>query len=76
MYLLVLHESTSSSRHWSKVVGYRLYSEYSVPTDLKLSANRPDLLRVDAKDHIAHIIDVSVPFENNINKKIAEKRSK
>ena len=55
---------------------YRLYWEYSVPTDLKLSANRPDLLLVDDKERIAYIIDISVPGENNINKKMAEKRSK
>ena len=55
---------------------YRLYWEYSVPTDLKLSANRPDLLLVDDKERIAYIIDISVPGENSINKKMAEKRSK
>ena len=33
---------------------YRLYWEYSVPTDLKLTANRPDLLLVDYKERIAY----------------------
>ena len=50
--------------------------EYSVPTDLKLSANRPDLLLVDDKERITYIIDISVPGEDNINKKMAGKRSK
>ena len=31
---------------------------------------------VDDKERIAYIIDISVPGENNINKKMAEKRSK
>lgn len=55
---------------------YRLYWEYAIPTDLKLSANRPDLLLVDDSSKQAWIIDISVPCDNNVHKKIAEKKTK
>jgi len=55
---------------------YRLYWEYSVPTDLQVGANRPDLLLVDEVRRSAWIVDISIPSDANVTKKFSEKKAK
>ena len=45
-------------------------------TDKKTAHNRPDILFVDKKTRKGLLIDVAVPNDCNINKKIAEKITK
>ena len=50
--------------------------DFTLITDKRIPANRPDITIHDRKNRTAILIDVSVPVENNIVKKTAEKHVK
>ena len=54
----------------------RLLWEFAVPTDLPISANRPDLIVINDAEKTCLLIDVSVPLDSNIVSKFAEKKLK
>jgi len=52
--------------------GWKLMWEFTVPTDLPLKHNRPDIIVINQEE--ALLVDVSVPLDHNIAKKAARKR--
>ena len=50
--------------------------DFTLITDKKIPANRPDITIHDRKNRKATLIDVSVPIDNNIVRKTAEKHVK
>ena len=50
--------------------------DFTLITDKRIPANRPDITIHDRKNRTALLIDVSVPVDNNIIKKTAEKHVK
>ena len=53
--------------------GCSLLWEFGIPTDLPISANRTDIVVVTYKEVL--LVDISVPLDDNIDRKVAEKKS-
>jgi len=51
----------------------RIMWELGIPTDLDISNDRPDIVFVDDSDHVAYLIDISVPLDQNVRTKYQSK---
>jgi len=60
--------------HVTQAGDLRLYWEVSIPTDIRVQANRPDIIIRTSK--CALLLDVSVPLDINVTAKIQEKKTK
>ena len=54
----------------------KLYWDREIRTDIKMTANRPDIVIYDKTKKEACLIDISVPLANNINKTYTTKINK
>jgi len=56
--------------------GKKIYWEMPISTDLRIAANRPDIVIIDYTENRVYIVDISVPLGINVASKNAEKRLK
>jgi hypothetical protein len=52
---------------------YKLYWDREVRTDIRVSANRPDILLYDKENKEVDLIDIAVPLSDNIQNVYAQK---
>jgi hypothetical protein len=55
---------------------YKLYWNIEVRTDIRVSANRPDILLYDKENNETDLIDIAVPLSHNIQNMYAQKINK
>lgn len=53
--------------------GIKIYWDISIITDKHKACNRPDVMIVDQHQKIAYLVDISISFNNNMQKPFQEK---
>ena len=55
---------------------YKLYWDFTIYTDKTIPHNRPDMVLLDKKQDIVHLMDISVPADANVDAKYRDKIEK
>lgn len=55
---------------------YKIYWDREIRTDIKIAANRPDIVLYDKKEKVVELIDISIPLSHNIVSSYGQKVNK